>query len=282
MDTGDVVRYWSHPQIAGVELMHARFVRHAYARHSHDTFAIGVTEVGTEDVGFANGDRVVGPGGVVLINPGEVHTGRGVTQGRWGYSAVYVTADVVRDVAAEAGLTADEPAFGQGIAYDREVGRALLAAHRAAGSGDALASSGLTETALARLLLRYAAPSGRRTPRAAGERAVRAAGAALAERMAEPPSLTELAELAGTGKFALLRAFHAEHGLPPYRYLDQLRVREAQRLLAAGRPPAEVAATVGYVDQAHLTRNFRRIVGLSPGAYRAAHGWSQPRTRRGG
>jgi AraC-like DNA-binding protein len=96
-----------------------------------------------------------------------------------------------------------------------------------------------------------------------------------------PPTLTELAELAGTGKFALLRAFHAAHGLPPYRYLDQLRVREAQRRLAAGCAPAEVAAAVGYVGQAHLSRNFRRIVGVPPGAYGAAHGWTpQPRTRR--
>ena len=45
------------------------------------------------------------------------------------------------------------------------------------------------------------------------------------------------------------------------------RVEAARRMLLAGRPPAEVAATVGFHDQAHLTRQFRRHVGTTPGRF---------------
>jgi AraC-like DNA-binding protein len=41
-------------------------------------------------------------------------------------------------------------------------------------------------------------------------------------------------------------------------------------LLRAGWPPAEIAAAVGFADQAHFTRLFRRTMGMPPGAYRRA------------
>jgi AraC-like DNA-binding protein len=73
----------------------------------------------------------------------------------------------------------------------------------------------------------------------------------------DPPSTT----------FALLRAFRDETGLPPHAYLNQLRVRRARRLLDGGLAPALVAVQAGFADQAHLTRHFKRVVGLPPGAY---------------
>jgi AraC-like DNA-binding protein len=45
-------------------------------------------------------------------------------------------------------------------------------------------------------------------------------------------------------------------------------VDEARRQLLAGRSPADVAATVGFHDQPHLTRHFRRHVGTTPGRFR--------------
>jgi AraC-like DNA-binding protein len=74
------------------------------------------------------------------------------------------------------------------------------------------------------------------------------------------------------GPFALLRAFRAETGLPPHAYLNQLRVREARALLDRGVAPAEAAARTGFADQAHLTRHFKRVVGVPPGAFQRGRG----------
>jgi AraC-like DNA-binding protein len=76
--------------------------------------------------------------------------------------------------------------------------------------------------------------------------------------------------------FALLRAFRGETGLPPHAYLNQLRVRLARRLLDRGVAPAEVAAEVGFADQAHLTRHFKRVMGVPPGAYQRERGTVSP------
>jgi predicted branched-subunit amino acid permease/AraC-like DNA-binding protein len=62
-----------------------------------------------------------------------------------------------------------------------------------------------------------------------------------------------LAAAVEASPFSLLRAFRAETGLPPHAYVNQRRVRLARDLLTQGVAPADVAARVGFADQAHLT-----------------------------
>ena len=69
-------------------------------------------------------------------------------------------------------------------------------------------------------------------------------------------------------RFRLCRAFKAAFGIAPHGYLIQLRLVRARRLLAIGTAPAEVASDLGFADQSHLGRWFRRANGLTPGAYR--------------
>jgi AraC-like DNA-binding protein len=102
---------------------------------------------------------------------------------------------------------------------------------------------------------------------AGGAREAAAVRDILHGRLVDPPSLGELAALVGTSRFALLRAFRARYGLPPHAYLNQLRVRRARTLLDEGTPAAAVAVAVGFADQSHLSRHFRRLVGLAPGRY---------------
>jgi AraC-like DNA-binding protein len=81
------------------------------------------------------------------------------------------------------------------------------------------------------------------------------------------PSLEDLAHIAGLSPFHLTRVFHEATGLPPHTYLTQLRVSRAKQRLQAGDPIADVAAATGFSDQSHLTRRFKRIVGVTPGQF---------------
>jgi helix-turn-helix protein/AraC-like protein len=72
----------------------------------------------------------------------------------------------------------------------------------------------------------------------------------------------------GPSRYQVLRSFRDEVGMPPHAWLAQLRVARARKLLETGQRPAEAAAAAGFADQAHLTRWFRRVVGVTPGVYR--------------
>jgi AraC-like DNA-binding protein len=81
-------------------------------------------------------------------------------------------------------------------------------------------------------------------------------------------SIDRLAAEAGLSPFHFIRVFRREVGLPPHAYLSQLRVRKAKALLARGERLAAAALAVGFVDQSHLNRHFKRITGFTPGHYR--------------
>jgi AraC-like DNA-binding protein len=266
--------YWPHAAVPGVDLLRARYVTHRYARHAHETYTLALIEDGVEEFSH-DGVLLRAPSGsVALLNPEVAHTGHAAVPEGWAYRVLYPAVDVVAGIAAELVAPRGTPYFPQTVVADPGSARLIRAAHRAAEHGDRLAASSLLHTALAALLRAHALPASRPAPSRPGDgsRAVSAARALLHERMTAPPALAELAGVAGVGPFALLRAFRAETGMPPHAYLNQLRVRQARVLLDAGVPPAEAAATTGFADQAHLTRHFKRVVGVPPGAFQRARG----------
>lgn len=261
MESRDVAHYWRHPAVSGVDLMRARFVRHGFARHTHETFALGVVRAGSNDLWVGGVRHVLSTGGIVLLNPEVVHTGGPVDDVGWAYRVFYPSVDVV---AAATGCR--DPWFTRTIVADPAAAAVLGQAHLAAESADRLASETLLTTALSVLWQGYG--GGRRVvERPGGATEVAEVRDILHARMVDPPSLGELAALVGMSRFALLRAFRARHGLPPHAYLNQLRVRRARTLLDDGMPAAAVAVAVGFADQSHLSRHFRRLVGLAPGRY---------------
>jgi len=80
-------------------------------------------------------------------------------------------------------------------------------------------------------------------------------------------TLDRLAEAAGVSRYAVLRAFRRDVGIPPYAFVTQVRVDHAKRLLREGVAVSAVSQRVGFADQSHLTRHFKRLMGVTPGAY---------------
>jgi hypothetical protein len=150
MTAVDDVRYWRHPAVSGVDLIRAHYVNHGFGRHSHDTFALGVAATGVEELWLDGEVHRVLPGGLVMINPGVVHTGRPAVEAGWAYRAFYPDVEVVAEVAGTA-----SPWFTEQLVYDADAAAVVVAAHRAAESADRLAASSLLGQALSVVLRAY-------------------------------------------------------------------------------------------------------------------------------
>jgi len=79
--------------------------------------------------------------------------------------------------------------------------------------------------------------------------------------------LSTLAKETGMSRFRALRVFKRRYGLPPHSYQLRVRLSLAQKSLRAGLEPAQVAAEFGFVDQSHLTRHFKKLLGVTPARY---------------
>ena len=255
-----------------VELMRATYVTQVFSRHSHERFAIGVIENGA--LGFYyRGENVVAPtGSVNLANPGEPHDGHAATEVGWIYRMFYLDLSLLQQAASEvAGRPRDLPFFQTGVIHDDYLAsliRRLHIALEAELNASALEQESRVLEMLSQLVVRHADdhPVPRAMPRE--DRAVARAREYLEAHYAENVSLDQLAHIANLSPFHLAHVFRDQMGLAPHTYLTQMRVRQAQTLLGQGWPIAQVACEVGFADQSHLTRRFKRVVGMTPGQYR--------------
>lgn len=104
-------------------------------------------------------------------------------------------------------------------------------------------------------------------PESPARAAIRRVKGYLTARYDRKVPLDELEALAGLSRYHLIRRFTAEVGLPPHTFQVAVRVERARRLIRAGGAPIEVARDVGFSDQSHMSRHFKRLVGMTPGAY---------------
>lgn len=128
------------------------------------------------------------------------------------------------------------------------------------------------DTALCALLDGLLTPHLEETPRPqrAPPRAMRRVYELIYARRFETLSLAELAALAGVHEVVLVRAFRRAYGIPPHALQLELRVQAARAALARGASGAELAAELGFFDQSHFIRHFKRIVGVTPRQYARA------------
>jgi AraC-like DNA-binding protein len=264
--TGQAV--WRRVCPAGqvLDLLHAR-VTEPFAPHVHEEFAVGACTAGREVIRYRGTLHYAGPGSVVVLEPGEAHTGGPADPPEFVYRVMYPAAGLL-----SGGLLSEGrgrvPRFREPVIADPVLAAELRSLHAALGEIDALEAETRLAWLFGELVRRHASlPSCDFEVRGAG-RLARLVMARLAGRLGCPPALAEIATEAGLSRYQLVRCFSAEVGMPPYAWLAQHRVARARTMLEKGCRPAEAAALAGFADQAHLTRWFRRVVGVTPGAYR--------------
>jgi len=259
---------WHNAQL-DIGGLQAYYIEHAFPRHSHDYYVICVVRRGVQSFTHNGAKHITPPGGTILINPGAAHTGETTDENGFEMFCLYPTIAHLQNTAYE--LTGRHQAipFFKEVRIDQPwVEKSILSLYQALAHGASpLESESRFIWTLAQLVKHFA--DIRLSEERAGRerKAVRQARRYIDERFAQGLNLTQLAEHVSLSPYYLLRVFHAEVGMPPYAYLESVRIRQAQRLIEAGKPLAEVAADTGFSSQSHLTQRFKQIIGVTPGQY---------------
>lgn len=264
------------PLTGDVTLMRASFADHAFERHSHDCFSIGVTTFGVQRFRCKGGRYDSRPGDFVLFNPDEDHDGSRGTPDGFRYAIWYLPESFVRSCVDAAAGTGGRPYFAAPHVTDRRMAAAFSALTRdlARQPSESLRAESLVRAFLGTMLARHGerplAASGR--PRDAGLARLDRVKDYIRAHFQRDLTITELAAVAGLSRAHLTRAFGAAFHVPPHVYLNAVRIAHAQALIGRGMALAAVAAECGFADQSHLTRRFKGSVGVAPADWRRMRG----------
>jgi AraC-like DNA-binding protein len=246
----------------GVEVLQAWFGGRGFSRHRHDTYGICVTDSGVQTFDYRGRVEHGLFGQVTVLHPDEPHDGRAGDDAGFGYRIVYVAPALIASaVSALAGRAMALPFVPEPVGQRPRLARAV---ERAFASDEPLAVDALVLDLASGLLA--AQPRAAQRAVALNEDAVARAREYLTAELRVVHS-AELEAITGLSRYDLARQFRQAYGTSPYRYSLLRRLDAARERLLLGTPPAVVAQTTGFADQAHLTRHFRAAFGQSPAHY---------------
>ena len=250
--------------IGSVDLFQFADYRHAFPRHSHERLTIGVFGEGNGSIRFRNGAWHAMSGSILAIAADETHSAEPLRGGGWTYRTFYPSDEFVRHAF---GVVDSELKFTMPIIDDASLSQRLLHLHVA------LEQRAPTLEIDVRIIDTFR-QVGRQYGCADGAKRVKSAPDSIARarsfidvNFCRAISLTELSAVAELSPFHFVRSFRKTVGIPPHAYLTQARANRARDLLLTGETVSGTAFRCGFSDQSHLTRVFKRIFGITPGAY---------------
>jgi AraC-like DNA-binding protein len=258
-----------HNSQLDIELLHAHYVQHAYPRHSHDYYVISVIEKGNQSFTHKGIKHTTPPGGVILINPGDAHTGEAADSQGFELRSLYPTVPHMEAAIYElTGHHHRPPFFSEVQVNSSWLSRNIVSLHKMLfNDADSLESESRFISLLTHLVKQYTASPITEQKLGSEKTTIAKARQYIDENFDQGVSLRALAQYVSLSPFYLLRAFSAEMGMPPYAYLESVRIQHTQRLIELGKPLAEIAVEVGFSSQSQMTGAFKKIIGVTPGKY---------------
>jgi len=267
----DKARFWTDVSLDGLELLYADYQTQEFAPHTHDSYAIGVVHSGALSFRPKSPSDVVPSGNIMIIHPGEVHTGRCVGVDGCKYRMFYVQPAFLLELHQHlSGKSAQSLFFQNQNIKDNNTAKLLHSLHAAIEKSKTPTmqkESRLIE-AMTRLLVRHGTPRPYMVQETLNRKYVRIAKEFIEVHYKDNLTLKEIARAVNISPFHLLRMFKAETGLAPHAYLTQYRIRKATHFLSKGTPIVQVALRTGFCDQSQFTRRFKQLVGTTPGQFR--------------
>jgi AraC-like DNA-binding protein len=247
------------PRVPGVrEVLHATFTDHAYPLHTHDAWTLFIVDDGQIRYDLHRHARGADRSTVGILPPHVVHDGR--THGPGYHKRVlYLESAVIGQELI--GAAVDESSVqGAGLRS------AIAAVHDTISCADDALEA---ETRLAFVTERIRRALGARTGDAKQHRTDLAEQlrAFLDDHLVETVTMSAASVAIGADQTQLARAFVAAFNIPPHAYVLGRRLDLARDRILDGEPLADVAAAVGFFDQAHMTRRFKRFLGTTPGRF---------------
>lgn len=267
------LNFWHDLDLGGPSFMSAQYLKpHRFDRHVHDELVITMTEHGVGQAKARNLSDPVGPSTIWVSGAGEYHCGHIGNQQQWSYRAIYLDSQALQSLNNAFNEGSDyDLIIPQGVYVDQQLSNLLIKMHRQMEAGSSLLEKqALWWSAMGLFFGRYGQQPLESTNDGIEKDKMEMVRDYIATHFREDIATEKLSELTSLSSYYLIRSFKRKYGLPPHAYANQLKLIAAKQQLIEGTNPAAVASDVGFYDQSHFNRLFKKTYGITPGTYTKA------------
>jgi AraC-like DNA-binding protein len=257
--------YWRDNTAPFVELRSTYGSLQSYKPHFHPQLSFGAVIAGETRANYGGRQRLLRQGDLVLIAPHVVHSCNPIARQPRSYHMLYVDEAWCLEYVSRSHGRSLAGVCGN-VSVIRDSGlfvRYLEFVTSLADMGAAEAAAQLRCLLTAAIDSSHPAAPLSQCPQPA-ERIKRA----LLDSIESPATLDELARAFGCRKETLIRVFRRAFHITPHAFVNNVRIEQAKQRLKVGEKIADVAADLGFSDQAQLHRTFVSYTASTPGQYR--------------
>lgn len=267
--------FYQHPKLPGLELRYGDDNRACYGLHTHSEYSLGAVLNGNAIYQYRRQTYAIGRGDTLLIAPNVPHSCNLAeptekhNNESWRYLMLYISANYWQQSAEH--LSVATSLFLADGTPQRNSARfcAIMHLHRVWQTmpDNALAIETAWLDCFQQLAQRGVKRGEKNPDNPPAELSLKRALTWLDEHLSENISLNEWANAVGIHRVQLLRLFRRQLHISPHQYYLNRRIQQAKILLKQGTPLDETAYELGFADQAHFQRTFKRYTAVTPRQY---------------
>lgn len=247
-----------------VEMRKAKKSNACYQAHSHDEFSFGVIDTGTANYINMNRNNTINAGDTVTINPGDTHSCNPSSED-WSYRMLFVDTDWIGQVQSEiTGLWGEDyQPFSHLLENDENFFKQFELLFNSLLNDS---SKLLSETLLIEFVKQSISTKAHIIRREKKPSLVKVRELLL-DNLNHNHSLSDLSKESGLSRFHLLRSFKKLYGCSPHSMLMDERIKKAKLMLQSGCSLIEASNQLGFSDQSHFQRSFKKHLAVTPKQY---------------
>lgn len=240
----------------------------SFPNHFHENYVIGYVKHGKRVLLCKNKEYTINDGFIVIFNPGDNHSCVQKEESTLEYCGLNISKNIMLSLTEKLTGRHEMPCFSQNVIYDKKLFHHLHTIHKTImdKTPDTKKEENL-QLFFSSIIQKYGLSCN--TTALEYKYEIERVCNFMKKHYTEHISLEQLCRNAGLSKSSLLRIFTKAKGVTPYRYLENIRINKAKKLLANGVFPIDVSIQTGFSDQSHFTNYFTKFVGLPPGVYRS-------------
>lgn len=265
--------FWESDLWENLRFSSTEYRRFQFGKHFHDYYTLILIEKGVNNGFTLKHPYQIGPGSVLIINPGEIHAGNSIQEKKLRFTSLLFYPKFLDVISEKLGhAIRHHTTFVNTPIYDLSLNTAISTLIRSTRAGQSILAQETSIIQLFHILLeRYTLgqfSKSEKSPRLYLRKAVEF----IKENHTANFSLEQISNYSGISQFHLIREFKNTYQQTPYQFLRNFRIEKSKKLLTKKRPITQIALELGFFDHSHFIKSFVQNEGILPSTYQNLSG----------